>query len=176
MLASAMPITSFGPPWLAMPPISISQMRKTEGHEGEVSKTPGLTANPRPPTSRAAPGAGRRQRGCSGPEAGSACQHAAESPSQAQNPGGMASFVGRQTPSSTCKAMTSTRARFLPFQGFERLDDVLRVAPKKIHLDGDKGRRERPVGGKPSLHLHASPAPTRKDTVWGMWGQRRPPP
>lgn len=48
MLASAMPITSFGPPWLAMPSISISQMRKTEGHEGEVSKTPGLNRKPTP--------------------------------------------------------------------------------------------------------------------------------
>lgn len=65
----------------------------------------------------------------------------------------LTSFVcSNRTRNSTCKAGTHTR--FLPFQCFERLDDILRVPPKEIYLDENKGRKERHISGKPSLYLH----------------------
>lgn len=47
------------------------------------------------------------------------------------------------------------RAQVLPFQGFERLDDVLCVPPKEIHLDGNEGRTRQRETTITFAHLRA---------------------
>lgn len=123
-------------------------MRKTEGRGGEVAKKVELSANPQPHMGRAVP----RKVSSPATSEGFACRDGGEHRSHMCNPSSMA------LTSSVClKEPHVQRVKHwptvLPFQGFERLDDILRMSPKKIHLDGNEGGREGRVSGKLSLCL-----------------------